>query len=231
MERLAHGRRAVCAQRARRGACSRARRHDRARAHAAHRCRQRCLLARAPSAPRLAPPRSAGGRARRSPPRHHGGRLRRAERAVEPRRGPGHGRLHERARLHARRARQPRGRRAARRAPRASPELEATCLGTNVRGFEPALPVSEVVSVCAPGPAGRAVRVGLVGVVMDDPTAYRRPPFGGVTLLLQRRRDCRGRAPPRGRVRDRARANPSAAGPRPRPRAWMAGLPRAARRA
>ncbi|MBK6462211.1 MAG: 5'-nucleotidase C-terminal domain-containing protein [Myxococcales bacterium] len=62
-------------------------------------------------------------------------------------------------------------------------ELEATCLGTNVRGFEPALPVSEVVSVCAPGPAGRSVRVGLVGVVMDDPTAYRRPPFGGVTLL------------------------------------------------
>ncbi len=60
-------------------------------------------------------------------------------------------------------------------------ELAATCLGTNVRGFEPALPVSDVVDVRAPG--GRAVRVGLVGVVMDDPTAYRRPPFGGATLL------------------------------------------------
>lgn len=62
-------------------------------------------------------------------------------------------------------------------------ELHAACLGTNVRGFDPPLPVSEVVNVRAPGPQGREVRVGLVGIVMNDPTSYRRPPFGGVTLL------------------------------------------------
>ena len=53
-------------------------------------------------------------------------------------------------------------------------ELGATFLSTNV-AFEPALPKSQVLTV------GR-VRVGLVGVVMIDPGAYRRPPFGGFAL-------------------------------------------------
>src|SRR5580693_1955756 len=47
-------------------------------------------------------------------------------------------------------------------------ELNAVCLGTNVRGFEPALPPSDVVEASAEGK--RRVRVGLVGIVMDDPT-------------------------------------------------------------
>jgi 2',3'-cyclic-nucleotide 2'-phosphodiesterase (5'-nucleotidase family) len=55
-------------------------------------------------------------------------------------------------------------------------ELHATWLATNVPGFEPPLPVSDVVTVGAPG--GRVVRVGLLGVVMNDPTIYRAPPFG-----------------------------------------------------
>jgi len=60
-------------------------------------------------------------------------------------------------------------------------ELKAVCLGTNVRGFDPALPASDVVEVGA-GDA-RRVRVGLVGVVMNDPTVYRDAPFGGAQLL------------------------------------------------
>ena len=60
-------------------------------------------------------------------------------------------------------------------------ELKAVCLGTNVRGFEPALPVSDEVVVGGNG--SRNVRVGLVGVVMSDPTVYRDAPFGGAHLL------------------------------------------------
>jgi 2',3'-cyclic-nucleotide 2'-phosphodiesterase (5'-nucleotidase family) len=59
-------------------------------------------------------------------------------------------------------------------------ELHGKWLATNVRGFQPPLPVSDVVEVAAPG--GRAVRVGLVGVVMDDRAVYRDTPFGGSAL-------------------------------------------------
>ena len=54
-------------------------------------------------------------------------------------------------------------------------ELGATWLSTNVRGLDPRLLASVVLAV------GR-VRAGLVGVVMDDPATYRRPPFGGAEL-------------------------------------------------
>jgi 2',3'-cyclic-nucleotide 2'-phosphodiesterase (5'-nucleotidase family) len=60
-------------------------------------------------------------------------------------------------------------------------ELRATCLGTNLRGFEPPLPTYDVVDLVAPG--ARSVRVGLVGVVMSDPAVYRAPPFGGIEQL------------------------------------------------
>lgn len=54
-------------------------------------------------------------------------------------------------------------------------ELRATWLATNVRGLDPALPASDVID------AG-GVRVGLVGVVMNDPAVYPRPPFGGAAI-------------------------------------------------
>lgn len=53
-------------------------------------------------------------------------------------------------------------------------ELGATWLSTNV-AFDPPLPRSQVLTV-------GGVRVGLVGVVMTDGSAYRRPPFGGAAL-------------------------------------------------
>ncbi|MBX3192954.1 MAG: 5'-nucleotidase C-terminal domain-containing protein [Labilithrix sp.] len=58
-------------------------------------------------------------------------------------------------------------------------ELRAKCLGTNVRGFDPPLPTHDILEIER---AGRVLRVGLVGVVMDDANAYRRPPFGGDKL-------------------------------------------------
>lgn len=60
-------------------------------------------------------------------------------------------------------------------------ELSARCLGTNVRGFVPPLPTSDVVAVLGDGT--REVKVGLVGVVMDDASVYRGKPFGGAGLL------------------------------------------------
>lgn len=51
-------------------------------------------------------------------------------------------------------------------------ELRAKWLATNVRALDAALPTSDVVEV-------RGVRVGLLGVVMNDPAVYRRAPFGG----------------------------------------------------
>lgn len=60
-------------------------------------------------------------------------------------------------------------------------ELEPKCLGTNIRGFDPELPLHDIVEVSTP--AGDAVKVGIVGVVMHDRSVYRRDPFGGVTLL------------------------------------------------
>ena len=59
-------------------------------------------------------------------------------------------------------------------------ELAATCIATNLHGFDPPLSTHDVVEVAAPG--GRRVRVGLVGVVMDDAAVYRGAPFGGAQL-------------------------------------------------
>jgi 2',3'-cyclic-nucleotide 2'-phosphodiesterase (5'-nucleotidase family) len=60
-------------------------------------------------------------------------------------------------------------------------EFHGTWLSTNVLGLDPALPTARILEV---GHAGsRRVRVGLVGVVMDDAAVYRADPFGGATLL------------------------------------------------
>ncbi len=58
-------------------------------------------------------------------------------------------------------------------------ELRAICLGTNVSAFDPPLPRFDVVEVRA---RSKRVRVGIVGAVMDDANAYRRPPFGRAHL-------------------------------------------------
>jgi 2',3'-cyclic-nucleotide 2'-phosphodiesterase (5'-nucleotidase family) len=55
-------------------------------------------------------------------------------------------------------------------------ELRAVVIGTNLPTFDPPLPAHVVVEVAAPG--GRSVRVGVVGVVMDDAAVYRHVPFG-----------------------------------------------------
>jgi 2',3'-cyclic-nucleotide 2'-phosphodiesterase (5'-nucleotidase family) len=60
-------------------------------------------------------------------------------------------------------------------------EFRGTWLSTNVVGFDPPLPSAQILEVGAS--ASRRVRVGLVGVVMDDPSVYRAAPFGGATLL------------------------------------------------
>ncbi len=60
-------------------------------------------------------------------------------------------------------------------------EFRGTWLNTNVPGYEPSLPASEVVVV--QGAATRAVRVGLVGVVTEDPSLYRPGAFGGLPML------------------------------------------------
>lgn len=59
-------------------------------------------------------------------------------------------------------------------------ELHAKVIGTNVHGFEPPLPAHDIVEIAAPG--GRTVRVGIVGVVMNDPAVYRRVPFGATRI-------------------------------------------------
>lgn len=59
-------------------------------------------------------------------------------------------------------------------------ELPAVWLGTNVTGLDPSLRTSDVLEIR--GTEGRAVRVGLVGVVMNDPAVYRKDPFGGAQL-------------------------------------------------
>jgi 2',3'-cyclic-nucleotide 2'-phosphodiesterase (5'-nucleotidase family) len=51
-------------------------------------------------------------------------------------------------------------------------ELSATVLATNVRGLSSSLTSSDVIEV-------GGVRVGMLGVVMTDPSVYRRAPFGG----------------------------------------------------
>lgn len=60
-------------------------------------------------------------------------------------------------------------------------ELRAKWIDTNVEGFEPRLPHSDVVTVTSR--EGRTVCLGLVGVVMSDPSIYRRTPFGGASIL------------------------------------------------
>src|SRR5262249_39331014 len=57
--------------------------------------------------------------------------------------------------------------------------LRATWISTNVLGL--GLPPAQILEVGHEG--SRRVRVGLVGVVMDDPSAYREHPFGGATVL------------------------------------------------
>jgi 2',3'-cyclic-nucleotide 2'-phosphodiesterase (5'-nucleotidase family) len=56
-------------------------------------------------------------------------------------------------------------------------ELRSTWIATNVHGFEPPLPTRSILEVRAKD--GRSIRVGLLGVVMNDPTVYRDRPFGG----------------------------------------------------
>jgi 2',3'-cyclic-nucleotide 2'-phosphodiesterase (5'-nucleotidase family) len=52
-------------------------------------------------------------------------------------------------------------------------ELSAVCVSTNVSGLD--LPDHVILEV------GK-LKVGLIGVVMDDPATYHRPPFGGAEL-------------------------------------------------
>lgn len=56
-------------------------------------------------------------------------------------------------------------------------ELRATWVNTNVLGFASDLPRHAIVRVSQR--SGRTVDVGLVGVVMSDPTVYRDKAFGG----------------------------------------------------
>ena len=62
-------------------------------------------------------------------------------------------------------------------------EFSGTWLATNTPEFQPTLPAHDIITV--QHPAGRSVRVGLVGVVMSDETVYRRRPFGGVSIEPQ----------------------------------------------
>jgi 2',3'-cyclic-nucleotide 2'-phosphodiesterase (5'-nucleotidase family) len=60
-------------------------------------------------------------------------------------------------------------------------EFRGTWLATNMPGFEPQLPSHQVIEIG--GARGkRRVRVGLLGVVMEDASIYRRPPFGGAPV-------------------------------------------------
>jgi 2',3'-cyclic-nucleotide 2'-phosphodiesterase (5'-nucleotidase family) len=55
-------------------------------------------------------------------------------------------------------------------------ELNATWIASNLRDFEPALPRHAVLEARSDR---ETLRVGLLGVVMDDPAVYRDRPFGG----------------------------------------------------
>ncbi|MCS6901982.1 MAG: 5'-nucleotidase C-terminal domain-containing protein [Myxococcales bacterium] len=59
-------------------------------------------------------------------------------------------------------------------------EFRGTWLSTNL-GFDPPLPATQILHLGGSGK--RQVRVGLLGVVMHDPTIYRGKPFGGFPLL------------------------------------------------
>jgi 2',3'-cyclic-nucleotide 2'-phosphodiesterase (5'-nucleotidase family) len=60
-------------------------------------------------------------------------------------------------------------------------QFRGTWLNTNVPGYVPALPPSQVLTVRGEGT--RAVRVGLVGVLTEDPSLYRPGVFGGLPML------------------------------------------------
>jgi 2',3'-cyclic-nucleotide 2'-phosphodiesterase (5'-nucleotidase family) len=59
-------------------------------------------------------------------------------------------------------------------------QFRGVWLNTNVPDYVPALPASQVLTV--QGPGTRPVRVGLVGVVTEDPTLYRPGAFGGLPM-------------------------------------------------
>jgi 2',3'-cyclic-nucleotide 2'-phosphodiesterase (5'-nucleotidase family) len=59
-------------------------------------------------------------------------------------------------------------------------DLSAVWLNANMAGFEASSQPSAVVTVT--NATGAAVRVGLLGVVLDDPAAYLGPPFGGAVM-------------------------------------------------
>ena len=59
-------------------------------------------------------------------------------------------------------------------------EFSGVWLNSNMPDFASRLPAEDLIDVQAPG--GRSVRVGLIGVVMEDATVYRRRPFGGATI-------------------------------------------------
>ncbi|MEZ4405405.1 MAG: 5'-nucleotidase C-terminal domain-containing protein [Polyangiales bacterium] len=54
-------------------------------------------------------------------------------------------------------------------------------INTNVPGFTPSLPRNAVLTLTAPG--GRTVKVGLVGVLTEDPALYRPGAFNGLQIL------------------------------------------------
>lgn len=60
-------------------------------------------------------------------------------------------------------------------------EFAGAWLNTNIPGYEPPLPASQVLEVR--GAETRGVRVGLVGGVTEDPTLYHPDPFGPHEML------------------------------------------------
>ena len=60
-------------------------------------------------------------------------------------------------------------------------QFRGVWLSTNVLGLDPALRLCHVIEVTARD--GQTVRVGLIGVVMVEPSAYHSAPFGGATML------------------------------------------------
>ncbi|MBP6831125.1 MAG: 5'-nucleotidase C-terminal domain-containing protein [Deltaproteobacteria bacterium] len=60
-------------------------------------------------------------------------------------------------------------------------EFRGTWLNTNVPGYVPSLPASQVLTVRGEGT--RPVKVGLVGVLTEDPSLYRPGVFGGLPML------------------------------------------------
>ncbi|WP_437714057.1 5'-nucleotidase C-terminal domain-containing protein [Sorangium sp. So ce448] len=59
-------------------------------------------------------------------------------------------------------------------------EFRGTWLNTNMPSFAPALPTHEILDVSTPG--GRAVRIGLLGLLVHVKGLYRRDAFGGIDI-------------------------------------------------